>query len=156
MLSHLSVQNLQKLDIRKFGHRLEIIDAIKNNEFTLTNPYITSPCISFWQTTETSQSSSGYGILSLKDKQGKEFGNRQSYVSKNSRECELSCMARDNVRSSTNRLRDSINNGFGVLDIEKNVSRDYIVGGDTQKVTPMPDYSSILRCKACGGVQGRM
>jgi len=41
MLTYLTVQTLRSdLDIMKFGHRLEIIAAIKDNELTLMTPFI--------------------------------------------------------------------------------------------------------------------
>jgi len=53
MLASLTVQTLKDtLDILKLGHRLEIIDAIQNNECTLTNPTIRAlrPNMSFGET----------------------------------------------------------------------------------------------------------
>lgn len=43
MLTYLTLQTLRsELDILKFGHRLEIMAAIEDNELTLMNPYIVS------------------------------------------------------------------------------------------------------------------
>jgi len=45
LLRYLSVKSLRsELNIRKFGHRLEILAAIEKNEFTLMNPFIVSVC----------------------------------------------------------------------------------------------------------------
>jgi len=43
LLPYLSVEVLKsELDIFSFGHRLEIIEAIENNELTLVNPFVVS------------------------------------------------------------------------------------------------------------------
>jgi len=57
MLSYLSVQALKdELEIFKFGHRLEIVAAIKSNELTLLNPTIVSLCPDiFFMLAETPQ-----------------------------------------------------------------------------------------------------
>jgi len=45
VLPYLSVKTLRsELNILKFGHRLEIITAIENNELTIINPFIISNC----------------------------------------------------------------------------------------------------------------
>jgi len=45
VLPHLSVKALRsELNILKYGHRLEIITAIENNELTIMNPFIISNC----------------------------------------------------------------------------------------------------------------
>jgi len=78
MLTYLSVQSLKDdLKIDLFGHRLEIITAVNNNELTLLNPSIVCLCPDvFFMFAEEESHTSSDGYVLFNEKQHKDYDHK--------------------------------------------------------------------------------